>query len=141
MLSHAMIPSTTDSTTGPEEKMIHNNINNSSIGHDVGYGRSSSTLGGGANNYSRHSEKDSDVYGQSVDFNATSKSNSHASSTQNSTGSNSSSNSSSSSSSSSSRSGGRNGISTSDGLEYGVSGSTAFDYWIKTFETGRLAEG
>jgi len=121
--------------------MIHSsNINNNSIGHDVGYGRSSSTLGGGgANNYSRHSEKDSDVYGQSVDFNATSKSNSHASSTQNSSGSNSSR--SSSSRSSSSRSGGRNGISTSDGLEYGVSGSTAFDYWIKTFETGRLVEG
>ena len=119
--------------------MIHSsNINNSSIGHDVGYGRSSSTLGGGANNYSRHSEKDSDVYGQSVDFNATSKSNSHASSTQNSSGSNSSRSSSSSSSSSGS---GRNGISTTDGLEYGVSGSTAFDYWIKTFETGRLAEG
>ena len=135
MLSHAIIPSTTDSAAGPEEKMIHNNINNSSIGHDVGYGRSSSTLlGGSADNYSRHSEKDSDIYGQSVDFNAASKTNSHASSTQNSSGSN-------SSRSSSSSSSGRNGISTSDGLEYGVSGSTAFDYWIKTFETGRLAEG
>ena len=136
MLSHAIIPSTTDSAAGPEEKMIHNNINNSSIGHDVGYGRSSSTLlAGSADSYSRRSEKDSDIYGQSVDFNAASKTNSHASSTQNSSGSNS------SRSSSSSSSGGRNGISTTDGLEYGVSGSTAFDYWIKTFETGRLAEG
>ena len=135
MLSHAIIPSTTDSAAGPEEKMIHNNISNSSIGHDVGYGRSSSTLlGGSAGNYSRHSEKDSDIYGQSVDFNAASKTNSHASSTQNSSGSN-------SCRSSSSSSGGRNGISTTDGLEYWVSGSTAFDYWIKTFETGRLAEG
>lgn len=135
MLSHAIIPSTTDSATGPEEKMIHNNINNSSIGGTlgVGYSRSSGTLGGGADNYSRRSEKDSDVYGQSVDFNAASKSSSHAlsraSSTQNSSGSNSSS------------SGGRSSISTSDGLEYGVGGSTAFDYWIKTFETGRPAEG
>ena len=130
VLSHVIIPTTADSTTavGLEEKMMYN-INNSSAGHGVGYGRSS-ILGCGGDDgdgdiYSRRSEKDSDIYGQSVDFYAASKSSSNALS-----GSNSAQNSTSSRNSSNNSSSGRSNDADDS------SSATAFDYWMKTFETG-----